>query len=229
MESRYARVPEDLSGIPLHTFSSQDTLIPSPFHHAAKVTRIKNVDRGDEDDTMGSTVPLTSSAHHASSRSSWWSHRRSEGVPTKKRSPWRQPTGWRFGTTVAAFMTFTILIINIVMLGMASSIPPIAIDPDEKPSGNIRSVKQGECDEIKKLGIGLHLLINIVSTLLLGASNYCMQTISAPTRQDIDDAHSRGLFMDIGIPSIRNLRMIKTRRLIVWLCLGLSSIPLHLV
>lgn len=229
MESEYARIPEDLSGIPLHTFSSQDTLIPAPLNHAAKATRTRNVDVCDEDEGLGSTVKLNPPQHDASSRSSWWFHRRSRGLPTKKRFSWRKPTGWRLGTTFAALLTFTILVINIILLGLASSIKPTATSVGREPSESIRPVKQGECGGIKELGIGLHLLINIVSTLLLGASNYCMQTISAPTRQDVDDAHSRGLFMDIGIPSMRNLGMIKTRRLIVWLCLGLSSIPWHLV
>lgn len=73
----------------------------------------------------------------------------------------------------------------------------------------------------------IHILINIVSTLLLGASNYCMQTVSAPMRQDVDNAHARGKWLDIGIPSVRNVLYIEKRRLVVWLCLGLSSLPLH--
>ncbi|CAI6082892.1 unnamed protein product, partial [Clonostachys chloroleuca] len=74
-----------------------------------------------------------------------------------------------------------------------------------------------------------HILINIVSTLLLGASNYYMQTISAPMRQDVDNAHARGKWLDIGIPSVRNVLYIEKRRLVVWLCLGLSSLPLHFI
>lgn len=229
MESKYAPVPEELSSIPLHTLSSQDTLTPPPFKHAATVTRIKNEDSGDEDAGEGLAVPLPSPQPSESSQSLWLFHRLSESVPTKKILPWRRPTGWRLGATAAAFMTFTVLIINIILLGLARSITPTANDGYDEPSQNIRSAKQGECSQIKGLGIGLHLLINIISTLLLGASNYCMQTISAPTREDIDEAHAKGLFMDIGIPSMRNLGRIKTRRFFVWLCLGLSSIPLHLV
>lgn len=229
MESEYARISEDLASIPLHTFSSQDTLIPPPFHRAAEETRIRKVDVCDEDDGMSSTVPLNSPQHDAPSRSSWLFHDQFPGVYMKRRFAWRMSTGWRLGTTVAAILTFTILVVNIILLGLAKSMTPVAVNVGYEPSDNIRPVKQGECNQIKGLGVGLHLIINIVSTLLLGASNYCMQTISAPTRQDIDDAHSRGLFMDVGIPSLRNLGMIKMRRLIVWLCLGLSSIPLHLV
>lgn len=87
----------------------------------------------------------------------------------------------------------------------------------------------GECDDIKKLNFGIHLLINIGSTLLLGASNYCMQTVSAPIRHDIDMAHASGKWLQIGVPSLRNLRLIGRKRILVWLCLAATSIPLHLV
>ncbi|KAH7310596.1 hypothetical protein B0I35DRAFT_412089 [Stachybotrys elegans] len=72
------------------------------------------------------------------------------------------------------------------------------------------------------------LAINIMSTLLLGASNNCAQLLSAPTRQDIDKAHSRGRWLDIGVGSVRNLRYIPVWRGFLWLILLLSSIPLHL-
>ncbi|EQB43346.1 hypothetical protein CGLO_18004 [Colletotrichum gloeosporioides Cg-14] len=68
-----------------------------------------------------------------------------------------------------------------------------------------------------------------MSTLLLGASNSCAQLLSSPSRQDIDRAHSKGKWLDIGIPSVRNLRHISRRRVCLWALLFLSSIPLHLV
>lgn len=79
----------------------------------------------------------------------------------------------------------------------------------------------------KKLDLWLHLVINLLSTLLLGASNYTMQCLSAPTRNDINKAHQQRVSVDIGIPSVRNLRRISWRRVVLWWLLGLSSIPLH--
>lgn len=55
-----------------------------------------------------------------------------------------------------------------------------------------------------------------------------MQCLSAPTRKEIDRAHARGVWLDIGIPSVRNLRYISKRRVLIWALLGLSSLPLHL-
>ncbi|CAH0056929.1 unnamed protein product [Clonostachys solani] len=134
------------------------------------------------------------------------------------------PTGWKFGTAAAAFLTSIVLIINIVVAIICR-----AKISSKTGSSSIGPVLSGDCASINKIGIGIHLVINIVSTLLLGASNYCMQTLSAPTREDIDKAHKRGSWMDIGIPSLRNIRFVRKRRLLVCLSLALTSIPLHLV
>jgi hypothetical protein len=77
------------------------------------------------------------------------------------------------------------------------------------------------------LGTGFHVGINILSTLLLGASNLCMQLLVAPTRQEIDDAHRKKIWFDIGIPSWRNLKSIEPSRMYLFYVLMASSLPLH--
>lgn len=37
----------------------------------------------------------------------------------------------------------------------------------------------------------MHIIINILSTALLAASNYVMQCLSAPTRPDVNEAHTQ--------------------------------------
>ena len=74
----------------------------------------------------------------------------------------------------------------------------------------------------------LHLAINILSTLLLGASNFCMQVLCAPTREEIDAAHTRRNWLSIGVPSLKNLFHIDRKKSALWLVLGLSLVPLHL-
>ncbi|KAI9770843.1 MAG: hypothetical protein M1839_003038 [Geoglossum umbratile] len=93
----------------------------------------------------------------------------------------------------------------------------------------IGTISKGSCSGTKKLSLWLHLAINALSSVLLSASNYCMQILSAPTRAEIDRQHSKGIWLDIGQPSIRNLRKIKSSRVILWWCFGLSSVPLHLM
>lgn len=74
-------------------------------------------------------------------------------------------------------------------------------------------------------------MINVLSTVLLSGSNYCMQVCSAPTRRDIDLAHSSATakWLDIGVPSLRNLKHISLRKRALWCLMGLSSLPLHLL
>ncbi len=56
-----------------------------------------------------------------------------------------------------------------------------------------------------------------------------MQRLSAPTRQEVDKAHGAGTWLDIGIPSVRNVRRISWERRNLWILLALSSLPLHLL
>jgi len=87
----------------------------------------------------------------------------------------------------------------------------------------------GGCQEIKSLNTALHILINALSAVMLAGSNYCMQCLSAPTREQVDAAHRRGRWLDIGVTSLRNLAQVGWKSLGLWLILCFSSIPLHLL
>jgi hypothetical protein len=62
-------------------------------------------------------------------------------------------------------------------------------------------------------------------------SNFFMQLLASPSREDVDAAHRRMEWVDIGIPSFRNSwkRIISLKRTLLWLLIGLASIPLNLV
>lgn len=92
-----------------------------------------------------------------------------------------------------------------------------------------RVVYTGTCNRTRALNIGLHLLINIVSTLVLASSNFFMQVLCAPTRSELDEAHVKRKFLEIGVQSPRNLLRIPFPRSIGWLLLALTSVPLHVV
>ena len=91
------------------------------------------------------------------------------------------------------------------------------------------TLQDGSCKRTASLTFWAHLVINVLSTLLLGASNYSMQCLSSPTRSEIDKAHGQGVWLDIGVPSARNLRRLSTIRIVLWWLLAISSIPLHLL
>ena len=81
------------------------------------------------------------------------------------------------------------------------------------------------------MNTAIHVAVNIISTALLACSNLCMQLLVAPTREDVDRAHARAspVSLDIGIPSFSNLRFISYKRALLWVLLGLASLPLHLL
>lgn len=93
----------------------------------------------------------------------------------------------------------------------------------------VGTIFQGDCGTVRKYDSALHGAINTLSTLLLGASNYCMQILVAPTRQEVDRAHAVRSWLDIGVPSIRNFRGVNWKRGIGWVILALSSSTLHLM
>ena len=122
---------------------------------------------------------------------------------------------------ICAVAAGSVLAINFVLTAWASAKYGLR--------GGLATIQEGSCQKTKTLSLWLHLAINFLSTLLLSASNYCMQCLSSPTREEVDRAHQRQIWLDIGVPSIRNLRQISWYKIALWWSLALSSIPLHLL
>jgi len=89
------------------------------------------------------------------------------------------------------------------------------------------NIFHGSCQKASEISSALHVLINVLSTLLLSASNLSIQILAAPLREEVDSAHRKNRWMDIGIPSLRDLKYVAAPRRIFWWALALSSIPLH--
>lgn len=85
----------------------------------------------------------------------------------------------------------------------------------------------GDCNVVDAWAMWLHVLINVLSSALLGASNYTMQCLTSPTRTDCNIAHAKGDWLDVGVASFRNLTRISWKRRVVWTLLAMSSIPVH--
>ena len=124
------------------------------------------------------------------------------------------------GVALCAFTAGTVLVINIIVTIWGSAKFGV--------HGSLVTIQDGNCSKSKDLSLWLHLAINILSTLLLGASNYCMQCLSSPSRPEIDRAHSQHIWLDIGVPSVRNLRRVSRNKIILWWFFAISTIPLHL-
>jgi hypothetical protein len=133
---------------------------------------------------------------------------------------WRKRfSGWRGGALACIAISSLVLLLNVVLAILTAT----AWDTTD----GVSTAYTGDCTVAARTITALHLLVNLLSSLLLGASNYCMQRLVAPTRKEIDRAHSKKKWLDVGVPSVRNLAAISRGRLAIWVLLGLSSMPLH--
>ncbi|KAK0262716.1 hypothetical protein LTR35_017683 [Friedmanniomyces endolithicus] len=128
---------------------------------------------------------------------------------------------WRKTISLGIFAGSVVLTINVTVLGWISARHAFSITG--------ATVFTGSCNLSETIITVIELLINVLSTLLLGASNTCAQLLSAPTRQEVDRAHAEGKWLDIGVPGVRNLFSIKSWRVKLWILLFASSITLHLM
>ena len=129
--------------------------------------------------------------------------------------------GYHFGILSCAVVAALVLIVNLCFTIWAVS--------SFQTQRGLGTLYDGSCKRTRTLAFWIHLAINVFSTLLLGASNYSMQCLSSPTRGEIDKAHAQGIWLDIGVPSVRNLRRLSPIRVALWWLLAISSIPLHLL
>jgi hypothetical protein len=129
--------------------------------------------------------------------------------------------GWRAGLFRAFSLSSCALLLNI-------SIYAWLFAASEIEKGNA-IVTSRSCNTIHNMDIGIHAGLNIMSTLILGASTYAMQGMTAPTRADVDKAHSNGKWVEIGAQSWRNIAYVSKRNAFLWGVLAITSLPFHLM
>ena len=129
--------------------------------------------------------------------------------------------GWHLGTTGWTALAILALIINTALT--------IAVATTYGFQDGVGTLKQGDCNCIQRNNTAFHVVINVLSAALLAGSNYCMQCLSAPSREEVDRAHEQGVALDIGIPSLTNFKYLRISKLISWLLFAFSSLPLHIL
>ncbi|KAJ5632792.1 hypothetical protein N7490_009131 [Penicillium lividum] len=140
---------------------------------------------------------------------------------------------WITAVLLRAKGATAILIINLILMmvagilaakGKAKFIPGVYLDALSP------AFYQGDCSTSSHLSTAMHLLISILSTGLLTCSNFTMQCLSAPSREDTDTAHLNRRSLEIGTSSgFRNLRVMDWKRRTLWFLLLLTSTPIHLI
>jgi hypothetical protein len=131
--------------------------------------------------------------------------------------------GWRMGVLLGCLSSSIVLICNIALVVVGTRTYS-GYDKD-----GVSTILEGDEAGISGLNTLIHVIINALSTILLSASNYTMQVLISPTRDEIDSAHGAGKWFEIGLFSLRNLRIVSRKRAILCVVLAISSLPLHLL
>ncbi|KAJ9604505.1 hypothetical protein H2200_011341 [Cladophialophora chaetospira] len=140
---------------------------------------------------------------------------KSPGTTGTAGSKRRFTTGWKTSSRIALGCVIGVLVTNICLtIGFVTT--------GMKMMG-------GNCKKVETKDTWVHLGLNVVATALLASSNYCMQLLSSPSRSEVNKAHAKQKWLDIGIASVRNLRFLRKKKIVLWWILGISSVPLHLV
>ncbi|CAO2655960.1 Nn.00g047630.m01.CDS01 [Neocucurbitaria sp. VM-36] len=111
--------------------------------------------------------------------------------------------GWRAGLLRAFIFSLAALIVNVAVYAWLFS--------TYNASEGTATVMTGDCGMVSRANTGIHAALNVVSTLVLGASTYAMQGMTAPTRKEVDTAHAKG-----------------KRNIWIWGVLAITSLPFHL-
>lgn len=146
-------------------------------------------------------------------------------APGREIHSWKDLTsGYRFSLVGGALACLVTLVVNISFMFWVTTLPEI-----DRDSVGRRVLYEGSCDTTKTINTVLHVFINLFSSILLGASNYGIQCLSSPTREQVDKAHAEDTYLDIGIVSVRNLSRQTRQTRALWFILFLSSVPIHLL
>lgn len=129
--------------------------------------------------------------------------------------------GWRAGLLRAFLLSLAALVVNISVYAW--------LYRTFSTHEGTATLKHGSCRTVRGANTGIHAALNVLSTLILGVSTYAMQGMTAPSRKEVDAAHAKGKWVEIGTQSLRNLFYIRKRNAWVWALLAITSLPFHLL
>lgn len=170
-------------------------------------------------------LPRSSTRHTSKEASSYEAVADEEAASQSKSSqsaPWtrlsQKFTGWKGGVVLNALIIGAIFIINTIILIWALS---------RREDDDV--IYHGNCELTSRWTMIAHGAINIFGSVALSASNYAMQVLVAPTREEVDKAHQQKRWVRIGTQTLTNFGFISAKRLLLWVLLAMSSVPFHLM
>ncbi|GKU16125.1 unnamed protein product [Fusarium langsethiae] len=113
-------------------------------------------------------------------------------------------TGWRAGVSMNMFLAFLVLVASVTCLALASAKGHMATWES--------TLMQGDSVTVEGISRGIMAGVNILAIVLIAGANYVVQILNSPTRAELDNAHQNFEWLDIGIPSLRNLSLISSTR-----------------
>ncbi|KAL2264806.1 hypothetical protein VTJ83DRAFT_7316 [Remersonia thermophila] len=113
--------------------------------------------------------------------------------------------GWRFGMA---------LIVSAMLMVLAAAFACLVAAISELVEGRT-AVFSGGCDKARRIDWALHAVVSVLGVALLAGAHYAFQVLTSPTRDEVSSAHHRHVWLDVGVPSFRNLRHIETRRAVL--------------
>ncbi|KAK3309009.1 uncharacterized protein B0T15DRAFT_500732 [Chaetomium strumarium] len=130
--------------------------------------------------------------------------------------------GWRAAVAMIVLATFTILIAGFVCLVVAIT----GVSPAEDGR---TAVFAGSCTTARAIDRGLHAAINVLVVVLVAGANYTFQILSSPTRSEVTAAHQGREWLDIGVPSFRNLGRIRGSRTLLAVVLLATAVSTQML
>ena len=88
-----------------------------------------------------------------------------------KRSSQNQTSGWQLGVLLMFILVSFVFLVNTVFL-----IVSVSKFGQQNGAGYLY---EGNCSTTRNMSVGIHIVINVLSTCMLSGSNYCM-AVSAP-------------------------------------------------
>lgn len=133
----------------------------------------------------------------------------------------RHFSGWRGGVVFNSLISFIILVAEIIVL--------IVILTKTKLLAGESAVWSGDCGRAERINIGIHVVINVIGIVLLAGANYAFQVLSSPTRREVDKAHEKRRWLDIGVTSVRNFAHISGFRAILGIIILFTAISIQVM
>ncbi|KAI0473140.1 hypothetical protein GGR56DRAFT_698130 [Xylariaceae sp. FL0804] len=129
--------------------------------------------------------------------------------------------GWRGGILSNIFLSVLTLVVGIICL--------ILVLTRTNASSGGTAIYSGSCTKANHVNIGIHAVINVFTVALLAGANYAFQVLSSPTRPELSEAHDKKRWLDIGIPSLRNLTHISPYRAVIATVVVLGAVATQVI